>query len=212
MKIQTRSSGSACKSEDHQKIRQRRDCRMKWKFRYGSPFASAGQVKIFLSLITAFLCRFPSICLLLTDERIQLTEMFFFPSLFCLKEVVHFRSISEVTVLLIWSVSVELLSVTTSESTSPRRDLTCSSCVRVMISSGVTAADGRAAEDFQQSPVWEQDSFRQERLHLWLALQLHLRQSLCLFLWLHLQVLLQRTLRLFFRDLVRLTQPVPGLI
>ena len=38
--------------------------------------------------------------------------------------------------------------MTTSESTSPRRDLTCSSCVRVMISSGVTAADGRAAEDF----------------------------------------------------------------
>ena len=27
---------------------------------------------------------------MLTDERIQLTEMFFFPSLFCLKEVVHF--------------------------------------------------------------------------------------------------------------------------
>lgn len=116
MKIQTRSSGSACKSEDHQKIRQRRDCRMKWKFRYGSPFASAGQVKIFLSLITAFPfadSRRFACCWRMRESSLRKCSSS--RRSFAWKRSSISRSISEVTVLLIWSVSVELLSVTTSE-------------------------------------------------------------------------------------------------
>ena len=104
-------------------------------------------------------CRFPSICLLLTDERIQLTEMFFFPSLFCLKEVVHFPEY--------------IRSYCFTDLIGERGIIVCDYLGKHVAEKRSYLFQLRPGNDFirgngsrWQSPVWKQDSFRQERLHL----------------------------------------------
>ena len=68
-----------------------------------------------------------AVCLLLADQAVQLSEMFFFLPSFAWKRKSISLMTSAVTVLLMSFFNISLLSVTTSARTSPIRERTCSS-------------------------------------------------------------------------------------